>query len=67
MKLAVVIINWNGLKLLKKFLDPLILYSNDEAEIYIIDNNSTDKSIDYITSNYPSIRIIINKNNLLIN
>jgi len=64
MRLAVVVLNWNGLKLLKKFLDPLIRYSNDEAEIYLIDNNSTDKSIDYITSNYPSIRIIINKNNL---
>ena len=64
MRLAVVVLNWNGLKLLKKFLDPLIRYSNDEAEIYLIDNNSTDKSIDYITSNYPSISIIINKNNL---
>ena len=63
MKLAVVIINWNGLKLLKKFLDPLIIYTNNDAELYIIDNNSTDKSVDYISSNYPMISIIKNKEN----
>ena len=48
MKLAIVIINWNGIKLLKKFLMPLITHNNNENEIYVIDNNSSDDSIDYI-------------------
>lgn len=63
MRLAIVILNWNGIKLLKKFLDPLIRYNDSENEIYIIDNKSSDDSIDYIKSNFPSIKIIENKKN----
>ena len=47
MKLAIVILNWNGIELLKKFLKPLVTYNN-ENEIYVIDNNSSDDSINYI-------------------
>ena len=47
MKLAIVILNWNGIELLKKFLKPLVTYNN-ENEIFVIDNNSSDDSINYI-------------------
>ena len=62
MRLAIVILNWNGVKLLKKFLKPLVTYTNteNENEIYVIDNKSTDNSIDYIKSNFPNIKIIKN-------
>ena len=63
MKLAIVIINWNGIKLLKKFLMPLITHNNNENEIYVIDNNSSDDSIDYIKTNFPKIKIIENPKN----
>ena len=63
MRLAIVILNWNGVKLLKKFLKPLVTYTNAENEIYIIDNKSTDNSIDYIKSNFPTIKIIKNNDN----
>ena len=63
MKLAIVIINWNGIKLLKKFLMPLVTHNNNENEIYVIDNNSSDDSTHYIRSNFPNIKIIENPKN----
>jgi glycosyltransferase involved in cell wall biosynthesis len=57
MKLAIVILNWNGKALLKRFLPSVVNYS-EEANIYVIDNNSSDDSIDYIQSNFPSVKLI---------
>jgi len=59
---AVVIINWNGKKLLKKFL-PSVTNFSKEAKIYIIDNFSNDSSIKFINENYPKIKIIKLKKN----
>jgi GT2 family glycosyltransferase len=59
MKIAVVILNWNGKKLLEQFLPSAIQYSQ-EAEIFIADNASTDDSIAFLNSNYPTLKIIKN-------
>jgi len=50
MKLAIIILNWNGKKLLEQFLPSVIQHSKD-ADIYVADNASTDDSIAFITSN----------------
>ena len=63
MKIAVVILNWNGILLLEKFLPNVIKYSH-EAEIYVADNASTDDSISYIKAFFPSVKIIKNDSNL---
>ena len=57
MKIAVVILNWNGKKLLEQFLPSVIAYSN-RAEIYVIDNASTDNSVLFLQKNYPEIKLI---------
>ena len=62
MKIAVVILNWNGKIWLEKFLDNVIENSKT-IEIVVVDNNSKDNSISYLTKNYPTIRIIKNKGN----
>lgn len=62
MKLAIVILNWNGEKVLEQFL-PSIIQHSDSADIYIADNASTDGSIFFIESNYPTIKIINNNEN----
>lgn len=62
MKIAVVILNWNGSKLLEKFLPSVISYSPN-ATIYVADNASTDNSIVFLKEHYPSIKIIQNKVN----
>lgn len=63
MRTAVVILNWNGRKYLEQFLPPLVEYSRDEAEIIVADNASSDDSILFLETNFPSIRIIRNPAN----
>ena len=41
-KLAIVILNWNGRKMLQKYLSSVLQYSKDEATVYVADNASTD-------------------------
>ncbi len=56
---AIAILNWNGVDYLKKFLPSVIKYSLvDGVKIYIIDNASTDSSIEYIKKNYKNIYLI---------
>lgn len=62
MLLTVVILNWNGTKLLKEFL-PSVVEHSKEFPIYIIDNASTDDSVEFISTYYPEIKIIQNKEN----
>lgn len=63
MKTAIVILNWNGQKLLEQFLPSVVNFSSDEATIYVADNASTDTSINYIKEFYPSIQIVENITN----
>ena len=60
MKIAVVILNWNGQKLLEQFLPSVVNFSSQEATIYIADNASTDSSISYVKEFFPSIKIVQN-------
>lgn len=59
MEIAVVILNWNGVRLLESFLPSVTAYSK-EATIYVADNASTDTSVSFIKENYPSIKIVSN-------
>ena len=57
MKIAVVILNWNGQKLLEKFLPSVVKYSQ-EATVYVIDNASTDDSIVFLKKNFLNVKLI---------
>lgn len=59
---AVVILNWNGASLLRKFLPSVIQYS-DQADIYVADNASTDESISVLKEEFPQVKIIQNDGN----
>jgi len=61
-KIAVVILNWNGAKLLEQFLPSVVAFS-EEATIYVADNASTDTSIEVIQKQSPSVKIIQNLGN----
>jgi GT2 family glycosyltransferase len=62
-KVAIVILNWNGKSLLEQFLPSIINYSSNEAAIYIADNASTDDSVIFVKNNFPSVHILQNKEN----
>ncbi|KIA99438.1 glycosyl transferase family 2 [Flavobacterium sp. KMS] len=61
-KIAVVILNWNGVKLLEQFLPSVIQFS-PEATIYVADNASTDTSITYVKEHFPTVKIVVNTGN----
>jgi GT2 family glycosyltransferase len=63
LRVAVVILNWNGKRFLEKFLPSLIRFSAPDAGIVVADNASTDDSVSFLKSEYPEIRIIQNKDN----
>ena len=62
-EIAVAVLNWNGQKLLKEFL-PSVVQHSTQADVYLVDNNSSDESVSYVISNYPSIKIIQTNSNL---
>ena len=59
MKVAVVILNWNGRALLEQFL-PSVVEHSPEGTIYVADNASTDDSLLFLEQNFPQVRIIQN-------
>ena len=59
-KTAVVILNWNGKKLLKQFLPSVISHTvSDDCSVIIADNGSTDDSVDFMKTEYPEVPLIV--------
>tara|TARA_R110002073_G_scaffold8207_1_gene45710 strand:+ start:147336 stop:148334 length:999 start_codon:yes stop_codon:yes gene_type:complete len=63
LKVAIVILNWNGQQLLEQFLPSIVRFSSEFAEIYVADNASSDDSIQFVKEHFPSIHIIENATN----
>ncbi len=57
LKFAIVILNWNGKKLLQKFL-PSISAHSAGADIYVVDNGSDDDSVSFVAENFKAVRLI---------
>jgi len=61
---AIVILNYNGKKHLSVFLPSVLATEYANLQIIIADNGSTDDSIPFLQSNYPSVKILQNNTNL---
>lgn len=57
MRVAVVILNWNGKSFLEKFLPSVIAFSS-EANIYVADNDSSDGSVELVKAQFPEVGLI---------
>jgi hypothetical protein len=62
-KLAIVILNWNGEKMLRQYLPSVIQYSRDEATVYVADNASTDNSMELLRTHFPEVKLVILEKN----
>lgn len=59
-KISVVILNWNGVGMLQKFLPKVVQYSKGEGvEVCVADNGSTDESVTWLRVNCPDVRLIV--------
>ncbi|KFM20126.1 glycoprotein 3-alpha-L-fucosyltransferase [Marine Group I thaumarchaeote SCGC AAA799-P11] len=54
-KISIIIVNYNGKTLLEKCLESLYKVNYDNVEVILVDNNSTDGTMEFVTKNYPSI------------
>lgn len=63
-KTAIVILNWNGIEFLKKFIPIVVEESqNHENKVIVADNGSTDASVQWLKTNHPEVSLILlNKN-----
>lgn len=58
-KLGVIILNWNGLELLKEFVPVASRFTvSEEADLIVADNGSTDESVAWLRRYHPEVRII---------
>jgi len=58
-KTAVVILNWNGIGWLQKFLETAVRFSKrSDTELYVADNSSTDGSAEWVSQNFSDVRTI---------
>ena len=58
MKVAVVILNWNGRSMLERFMPSVVQHSTG-ADIIVADNGSTDDSVAFMQEHYPQVRLIL--------
>jgi len=62
--ISVIIVNWNGKKHLSYCLPSLEKIDYPNFEVIVIDNGSTDGSVEYVKKNFPKVKIIQNRKNL---
>lgn len=62
-QVAVVILNWNGVSFLEKFLPNVLLCTGNDAEVIVADNGSTDNSVAFMQEHFPEVRLILNNQN----
>ena len=59
MRIAIVILNWNGSKMLREYLPSVLQHSREEATVYVADNASTDDSLELLKGQFPECRLIV--------
>ena len=57
-KVAIVILNWNGEQMLRRFL-PSVIENTTGAQVYVADNASTDGSLALLKAQFPMVRTIV--------
>jgi hypothetical protein len=62
--ISVIVLNWNGKAYLKECLDSLRNQTFKNFEVILVDNGSTDGSIEYIKNNFPEVRILALEKNV---
>jgi len=64
MKISIVIVNWNGARMLPSCLDALRAQTRPADEIIVVDNASTDASLALLAARYAEVRALAYRKNL---
>ena len=65
MRIPIVILNYQGEKLLRDCLDSLHAQTYPEVDVWVADNASADGSLDLLRKSYPGVRLLVRKRLLL--
>lgn len=57
-RIAIVILNWNGAAMMRRYLPTVVKYSAGEATVYVADNASTDDSLLLLEADFPGCKVI---------
>ena len=57
-KVAIVILNWNGSAMMRRFLPSVVRHSADEGVVVVADNGSTDDSLELLRTDFPEVKVI---------
>jgi len=63
-KISIIILTYNSIKFIKSCLDSIFTQDFSQLEIIIVDNNSSDGTVDFIKKSYSQVNLIENKINL---
>jgi len=64
LKISVVIVTYNGKHYMKECLESLAKQTHLPLEVIVVDNNSSDGTVDFIKKNFPEVKLIENKKNV---
>ena len=62
MKVDILILNYNGKYLMEQFLSSVVkaaAFSRNQCRVMVVDNLSTDGSVDFLKSKFPSVKVFI--------
>lgn len=58
-KIAVIILNWNGVALLRRFLPSVVVGTDaDLADVIVADNGSGDDSLEVLRAEFPGVKVL---------
>lgn len=60
---SVVVVNWNVRDLLRRCLHSIAQYPVPSIEVIVVDNASTDGSVDMVRAEFPAVRLVVNSEN----
>ena len=63
MKISIIIVTWNGIDLLQSYLPSVVDSDYDDFEIVLADNASVDESVHWVSTHYPSVKIVTHDKN----
>ena len=58
-RVAIIILNWNGSKLMRQFLPSVVQNTPDWAEVIVADNGSTDDSLEMLRTHFPTVKQLV--------
>lgn len=60
-QISVVVLNYNGITFLQKCFTSIFKQDYSHLEVILVDNASTDNSVEYVSKHFPKVHIIKNK------